>query len=183
MRPLRYSINVTLDGCCDHEAAVPDADLHRYAAEGIAWADDLLFGRITYQMMESAWRIRDGKRPAWLEDWMAPFCETIDKARKHVVSGTLKSVDWNSELVRGDLGEAVRALKARPGRGILTGGVELPRTLADLDLIDEYDIVVHPRIAGRGPTLFAGMRTVDLKLVNRQELASGAVALRYVPKR
>jgi dihydrofolate reductase len=183
MRPLRYSINVTLDGCCDHEGPVPDADLHRYAAEGIAWADDLLFGRTTYQMMESAWRIRDGRRPEWIEDWMAPFCETIDKARKHVVSSTLKSVEWNSELVRGDLGAAVRRLKEKPGRGILTGGVTLPRALAELGLIDEYDIVVHPRIAGRGPTLFSGMKTVDLRLVSRRELASGAVALRYETKR
>src|SRR6185503_17389723 len=110
MRPLRYSINVTLDGCCDHRAGFTDAELHRYWAESLAQADALLFGRVTYEMMEAAWRppARTGVRP----DWMEPFAETIDAARKYVVSSTLERVDWNAELVRGDdLGEAVQRLK------------------------------------------------------------------------
>ena len=177
MRPLRYSINVTLDGCCDHREGIADEDLHRHAAETLAQADALLFGRVTYEMMESAWRSpRSGAMP----DWTEPFAQTIDAAKKYVVSSTLEQVDWNAELVRGDLGEAVQQLKREPGTGILTGGVTLPQALAELGLIDEYEIVVHPRIAGHGPTLFAGLRKpVDLKLMSRLELGSGAVALRY----
>jgi dihydrofolate reductase len=114
---------------------------------------------------------------------MEPFARTIDKARKYVVSSTLDRVDWNAELVRGDLGDAVRRLKQEPGNGLLTGGVTLPHALAELGLIDEYEIIVHPRIAGHGPTLFAGLsRHVDLKLVHREEFASGTMVLRYEPK-
>lgn len=186
MQPLRYSINVTLDGCCDHRAIVPDEELHRYSAEIIARADALLFGRVTYEMMEGAWRApaRTGIRPDWMTPWMEPFARTIDAAKKYVVSNTLKQVDWNAELVRGDLGEAVRRLKRTPGRGLYVAGVQLPLALMELGLIDEYELVVHPRIAGHGPTLFAGLsKPLDLKLVGRVELSSGAVATRYEPRR
>lgn len=186
MRPLRYSINVTLDGCCDHTAGVPDEALHRYSAEIIARADALLFGRVIYQMMESAWRApgETGKLADWMQPWMLPFAKTIHAAKKYVVSSTLQSVDWNAELVRGDLATEVRKLKAQPGKGIYTGGVTLPLALAQLGLIDEYEFIVQPRIAGRGPAPFAGLsKFVDLKLVDRRELPSGAVALRYEPKR
>lgn len=182
MRPLRYFINVTLDGCCDHRAGFPDLDLHRHAMEAISRADALLYGRVTYEMMEAGWRhaAPPGARPEWME----PFAKTIDAAKKYVVSSTLPSVDWNAELVRGDLGEAVRRLKQEPGQGLLTGGVTLPCALAELGLIDEYEVVVHPRIAGHGPTLFAGLSMwIDLKLVSRLELGSGAIALRYQPRR
>ena len=181
MRPLRYSINVTLDGCCDHRAGVPDAELHRHATETLARADALIFGRVTYEMMEAAWRppTPPGGRP----DWMEPFARTIDAAKKYVVSSTLDRVDWNAELVRGDLATAVQQLKLQPGKGLFTGGVRLPMALAELGLIDEYEFVVHPRLAGHGPTLFAGLsKWVDLKLVSRLELGSGAVALRYEPR-
>ena len=180
MRPLRYSINLTLDGCCDHRAIPADEGLHRYATEQIARADALLFGRVTYQMMEAAWRSpRSGAMP----DWTEPFARTIDAARKYVVSSRLDRVDWNAEPVRGDLGEAVRRLKREPGRGLFVGGVTLPRALAELGLIDEYELLVHPRIAGHGPALFAGLaQPLDLKLVGRLELDSGAVALRYEPR-
>jgi dihydrofolate reductase len=186
MRPLRYSINVTLDGCCDHRAIPADEDLHRHAAELLAQADALLFGRVTYEMMESAWRppARTGARADWMEPWMEPFARTIDAARKYVVSSTLDRVDWNAELVRGDLGQAVQQLKREPGKGLLVGGVKLPMALAELGLIDEYEFVVHPTLAGHGPTLFAGLsKRIDLKLVSRLELGSGAVALRYEPAR
>jgi len=181
MRPLRYSINVTLDGCCDHRAVIADEDLHRNAVENIAQADALLFGRVTYQMMEDAWRkpAPPGTRPAWTE----PFARTIDAAKKYVVSSTLDQVDWNAELVRGDLGTAVQQLKREPGKGLFTGGVKLPLALAELGLIDEYEIVVHPRLTGHGPKLFAGLsKWVDLRLVSRVEFGSGAVALRYQPR-
>lgn len=185
MRPLRYSINVTLDGCVDHRAGVPDENVHRHATEMIAGADVLLFGRTTYEMMESAWHLpQDGTLPAWMAPWMVPFARTIDAAKKYVVSSTLTKLDWNSELLKGDLGEAVTELKRQPGNGIYVGGVTLPRALAELGLIDEYEFLVHPRIAGHGPTLFAGLsKYVDLKLVGHEALASGAVALRYEPKR
>src|ERR687897_2081261 len=184
MRPLRYSINVTLDGCCDHRVMIPDEDLHRdlhrHAAENLAQADALLFGRVTYEMMEAGWRrpVPAGARP----DWMLPFGRTIDAAKKYVVSSTLDRVDWNAELVRGDLGEAVQELKQEPGKGLFVGGVQLPLALAELGLIDEYEFVVHPRLVGHGPTLFAGLtKPIDLKLVSRLEFGSGAVAMRYVP--
>ena len=185
MRPLRYSINVTLDGCCDHRAGSTDEELHRYWAGNLAHADALLFGRVTYEMMESAWRpAAAGVRPEWMADWMVPFARTIDAAKKYVVSSTLERVDWNAELVRGDLGQAVRHLKDAPGTGLFVGGVTLPRALAEFGFIDEYEFVVHPRIAGHGPTLFAGLSEyVDLKLVSRREFGSGAVAMRYEPRR
>jgi len=178
MRPLRYSINVTLDGCCDHRAIPADEELHRHAMENLDQADALLFGRVTYEMMEAAFRpsAQTGARP----DWMEPFARTIDAAKKYVVSSTLGQVDWNAELVRGDLETAVQQLKRAPGKGLLLGGVKLPLALAALGLIDEYEFVVQPRLAGHGPTLFAGLsKYVDLKLVSRQEFRSGAVAMRY----
>ena len=182
MRPLRYSINVTLDGCCDHRAMLADEDLHHHAVENLDRADALLFGRVTYEMMETAFRrpVPAGARP----DWMEPFARTIDAAKKYVVSSTLDRVDWNAELVRGDLGKAVQQLKQESGKGLLVGGVKLPLALAELGLIDEYEFVVQPRLAGHGPTLFAGLsKPIDLKLVSRQELSAGAVAMRYEPRR
>ncbi len=182
MRPLRYSINVTLDGCCDHRAMVADEELHRHAVENLNRADALLFGRVTYEMMESAFRppARTGAMP----DWMEPFARTIDAAKKYVVSSALNRVDWNAELVRGDLGKAVLQLKRESGKGLFTGGVKLPLALAELGLIDEYELIVHPRLVGHGPTLFAGLsKRVDLKLVSRLEFGSGAVAMRYEPRR
>jgi dihydrofolate reductase len=182
MRPLRYSINVTLDGCCDHRAALADEDLHRHAVENLNQADALLFGRVTYEMMEAAWRpsARTEARPAWMET----FARTIDAAKKYVVSNTLERVDWNAELVLGDLGNAVRQLKQESGRGLLVGGVKLALALAELGLIDEYEFVVQPRLVGHGPTLFAGLsKLIDLKLVSRLEFGSGALALRYEPRR
>jgi len=182
MRPLRYSINVTLDGCCDHRVGIADEELHRHAVENITQADALLFGRVTYEMMEAAWRPPPGKgaRPQWME----PFARTISAAKKYVVSSTLERVDWNAELIRGDLATTVQRLKREPGKGLFTGGVTLPQALAELGLIDEYELIVHPRLVGHGPTLFAGLsKPVDLKLVGRLELGSGAVALRYEPRR
>src|SRR5712672_3193910 len=211
MRPLRYSINVTLDGCCDHREGIADEELHRHAAENIAQADALLFGRVTYQgiadeelhrhaaeniaqadallfgrvtyqMMESAWRL--STRTVTMPDWTEPFARTIDAAKKYVVSSTLDHVDWNAELIRGDLKKAVQQLKREPGKGLFTGGVKLPLALAELGLIDEYESVVQPILAGHGPTLFAGLRKrIDLKLVSRLEYGSGAVAMRYEPRR
>jgi dihydrofolate reductase len=181
MRPLRYSINVTLDGCCDHRAGIADEELHRHAVENLERADALLFGRVTYEMMEEAWRSpRSGAMPEWTE----PFARKIDAAKKYVVSSTLDRVDWNAELLHGDLGDAVQQLKREPGEALFVGGVTLPLALAELGLIDEYEFVVHPVLAGHGPTLFAGLsKRIDLKLVSQLEFDSGAVAMRYEPKK
>jgi len=182
MRPLRYSINVTLDGCCDHRVMIADEDIHRHAVENLAQADALVFGRVTYELMEAAWR--PSKRTGAMPDWTEPFARTIDAAKKYVVSSTLDRVDWNAELVREDLGKAVQQLRRESGKGLFVGGVKLPLALAELGLIDEYEFVVHPRVVGHGPTLFAGLsELVDLKLVGRLEFASGAVAMRYEPRR
>jgi dihydrofolate reductase len=161
---------------------IPDDDLHRNATENIAQADALIFGRVTYEMMEAGWRgpAPTGARPEWME----PFARMIDAAKKYVVSSTLDRVDWNAELVRGDLETAVQRLKQEPGKGLFVGGVKLPMALAEMGLIDEYEFVVHPRVAGHGPTLFAGLsKRIDLRLVSRLEFGSGAVAMRYELRR
>ena len=154
MRPLRYSINVTLDGCCDHRAGVPDEDLHRHAVETLSRADALLFGRVTYEMMEAAFR------PAWtgeMPDWMEAFRRTIDAAKKYVVSSTLERVDWNAQLGARRSRCGRWAAQAGAGQGTVRGRLKLPPALAGLGLIDENEFVVQPRIVGYGPTLFAGL--------------------------
>jgi dihydrofolate reductase len=181
MQKLRYTINVTLDGCVSHEVGTPDAESDAFHAQSLARADALIFGRITYEMM-GVWRqVAAGEPLDWVEDWMVPFAKTIDRAKKYVVSGTLDAVDWNANLIRPDELEArVRALKAQSGRGLLTGGVTLPLALAELGLIDEYEFFMLPRIAGRGPRLLDGLtKMVDLKLTGREEFASGVVVVRY----
>lgn len=183
MRPLRFSINVTQDGCVDHTSIVPNTEMHRHAESTIARADALIFGRVTYELMESAWRPPASDE---MPDWTQPFARTIDAARKHVVSNTLERADWNADLISGsedDIVEAVRALKDEPGEGLYLGGVTLPTLLAAHGLIDEYEFIVHPRIAGYGPYLFAGLpRPLDLEPLGRTEFASGAVATRYAPR-
>jgi dihydrofolate reductase len=184
VRRLRYSINITLDGCCHHEAGIgPDEESMRYWTAEMERADALLFGRVTYEMMEPAWRRpAAGTWPDWMEDWEIPFAEAMDAAKKYVVSSTLSDVDWNAELVEGDVGEAVRQLKQEPGEGLWVGGVTLPLALADLGLIDEYEFIVQPVIAGHGPTLLAGLRErIQLELVSRHQFRSGALALRFRP--
>lgn len=177
MRPLRFYINVSLDGCYDHRIGIADQELHRHAMEHIVSADAVLFGRVTYQMMEAAWRPPASDA---MPEWTQPFARAMDAARKLVVSSTLKEVDWNAELVRGDLFNAVQQLKQQPGKGLFVGGVQLAQALTEMGLIDEYEFMVHPRLAGHGPTLFAGLsQMVDLKLVGRKEFGSGAVAMRY----
>ena len=160
--------------------------MHQHAIDNLNRADALLFGRVTYEMMEAAWRpsAPSGAWPQWMSDWMVPFARTIDAARKYVVSSTLDRVDWNAELVRGDLGTAVRQLKQEAGKGLFVGGVKLPLALAELGLIDEYEFVVQPIVAGHGPTLFAGLsKRLDLRPVSRVEFGSGVIAIRYEPKR
>lgn len=186
---LRYSINVTLDGCCDHSVFPSGAagqahleEMHAHHAANMERADALLFGRVIYEMMEEAWRRPEsGEWPEWMDERAMAFAGTIDATQKHVVSTTLDAVDWNAELVRGDLAQAVQALRGEHGE-IMTGGLTLPRALADLGLIDSYELVVMPVVAGHGPRLFDGLQQqLDLTLVDRKELSSGAVALTYHP--
>jgi dihydrofolate reductase len=156
--------------------------MHRHVIENFNRADALLFGRVTYEMMEAAFR--PTAQTAGRPEWMEPFARTIGAAKKYVVSSTLERVDWNAELVRGDLATAVQELKRKDGKGLYVGGVKLPLALTELGLIDEYEFVVHPRLVGHGPTLFAGLsKHVDLKFVSRVEFGSGAVAMRYESRR
>lgn len=176
MRPLRYSITVSLDGCVDHMAGAPDAESHNHAAETIARADALILGRTTYELMEF-WRTATDLPP-----WMRSFEQAINAATKYLVSSTREPDGWNTESLRGDPVEAVRRLKEQPGDGLYVGGVTLPRALADAGLIDEYEFVVYPTLVGRGPRLFEGLgEPLDLRHVGTTEFASGVRAMRYVP--
>lgn len=184
MRPLRYAINVTLDGCVHHEAGVaPDEELMRFWTDEMERADAVIYGKTTYEMMQSAWRRPDDSVwPDWMKQWEVPFAEALDRKLKHVVSSTLDAVDWNAELISGDLGDAVRRLKEQSGEGLSVGGVTLPLALADLGLIDEYTFVVHPVLAGHGPRLLDGLsERARLELVERREFVSGVVAETYLP--
>lgn len=195
MRPLRYSLNVTLDGCYDHRVGIVNEELHRHAAASIERADALILGRVTYGMMESAWRpVAEARAaaaaagapppPSEWPAWTVPFAEAIHAAKKYVVSRTLAQVDWNAELVRDDLAATVQRLKREPGKGLFAGGPQLALALTDLGLIDEYEFIVHPVIAGHGPTLFSGLRErIELELIDRKEFQGGVVSLRYRPKR
>src|SRR4051812_14354613 len=169
MRPLRYAINVTLDGCCHHEAGLPpDEESMRFWTAEMERADALLFGRVTYEMMESAWRKPStGRWPDWMDEWQIPFAETIDGAKKDVVSSTLATGDWKAGLGRGGGGAGGARLKQEPGEGLWVGGVTLPTALADLGLNHEFAFVVQPILAGHGPTLLAGLRDrIQLELVD-----------------
>ena len=154
-----------------------------YWTAEMARADALLFGRTTYEMMESAWRKPAvGPWPDWMDAWEIPFAEAIDQSKKYVVSSTLGEVNWNAELLKGDLGSAVERLKQESGKGLFVGGVTLPLALADLGLIDEYVFLVQPVLAGHGPSLLSGLRArIRLELVERHDFRSGVVAMRFRP--
>jgi hypothetical protein len=173
IRILRYSITVTLDGCCDHRAGVTDAALHRHWAENRAQAAARRLGRVLSHMLAAAWRPpASDARP----DWTTPVARTIAAAQQDGVARTLERVDWNAARVRGDRGEAVQQRKREPGKGRFVGGVQLPLALAERGLIDAYECVVQPRRAGHGPTLRAGRsQPSDVKRVRRLEFGSGAI--------
>lgn len=184
MAILRYAINVTLDGCCHHEAGLPpDDESMRFWTDQVAGADALLYGRVTFEMMRGAWkRPDDGRWPDWMDAGDTAFAEVIDAAPKHVVSRTLTDVDWGARLLGGDLRHDIRQLKTLSDGYLSVGGVALPTALAAMGLIDEYVFVVHPVLAGHGPTLLAGLPDrIPLVAVERTPFASGAVATRYVP--
>jgi dihydrofolate reductase len=178
---LTFALNVTLDGCCDHRVTIPDDELFRYFTRLMDAAGGMLWGRTTYELMESYWPAvaRDPKATRLDREW----ARKLDAKPKYVVSTTRRDFPWsNTHRVEGDLAKAIAALKKRTPRGLLAGSPMLSAELQRLGLIDEYRFVVHPILAGRGPTLFAGLRPSSrLKFVDLKRFKSGVTALRYRP--
>lgn len=175
---LTFGINVTLDGCCDHRAGVPDDQLFRYWTRLMDESGGMLWGRAVYELMESAWPAvaRDPKAPRLHRDW----ARKLDAKPKYVVSATRRDFPWsNTHRVEGGLAGAIKALKKRTPRGLLVGSPTLARELHRLGLIDEYLFVVHPIVVGHGPVLFVDWRASRLKLVDAKRFKSGVMALRY----
>ena len=176
---LTFALNVTLDGCTDHRAGIPDPELHRYWTRVMGSAGAMLFGRRTYELMEEAWPevARDPTATPSSREW----ARKLEAKPKYVVSTTRRDFPWsNTHRVEGDLGRAVTALKAVTPRGVLVGSPTLSAALQRLDLLDEYRFVVHPVVAGHGPFLFSGLQpSLRLQLVAATPLESGVVALHY----
>ena len=180
MRKLIAAINMTLDGSCDHTAGIPDDEIHQHYADLLRNADTILYGRITYQLMEY-WRTLLEKPSD--EKSMNDFAIAIDKIPKIVFSHTLKNVEWESaKLANRDIEEEVLELKQQSGKDILVGSRSLIIQLMKLNLIDEYQLCIHPVIAGTGLPLFENIkdRTV-LKLIKTKTFSGGAVTLYYEP--
>lgn len=182
MGKLTFAINVTLDGCVDHREAVADAELHEHFTRLMERAEAMLFGRVTYEMMESYWPAvaRDEKAPADERDW----AQKLEKKRKYVVSRSRHDFPWeNTVHLLGDLCEAIVALKARTAGEVLLGSPALANQLEQLSLIDEYQLVVHPVVAGHGPRLLAGSQgSHQLELLATQRFAAGQMAMHYRKK-
>ena len=176
---LTFALNVTLDGCCDHREGIADDEMLDYFTQLMDAAGAMLFGRNTYELMESAWPAvaRDEKAPRAMREW----ARKLEAKPKYVVSASRRDFPWaNTFRVEGDLPEAVRQLKEKTPRGVLVGSPMLSAALEQLGLIDEYRIVVHPVLAGHGPTLFQGLeRSRRLELVSTTRLKSGVMALHY----
>ena len=181
MRKLIAGINMTLDGYCDHTATVVDDEIHQHYNELLKNGGTLMFGRITYQLMESFWpsvvKKPTGNQPI---DEFAVLIETIPKI---VFSRTLKEVKWkNTELKKEVIKEEILYLKSQPGKNILAGSRSLILTLMQLDLIDEYQLCVQPIILGSGLPLFKNITDrVDLKLSGSKTFGCGAITLYYEP--
>jgi dihydrofolate reductase len=181
MRKLIAAINMTLDGFCDHTAMIADEELHQHYNELLSNADTLLYGRTTYQMMESYWpslvKNPSGNKP------MDEFAVLIDNISKIVFSRTLKNVDWkNTKLKKEVIKEEVLELKQQAGKDILVGSPGLIVALTQLNLIDEYQLGVQPIILGRGLPLFKNVKDrVNLKLLKTKTFGCGALILYYEP--
>lgn len=176
---LTFGINVTLDGCCDHAVGVVDDELHDYFTGLMDEAGAMLWGRTTYELMEGAW-------PAIARDEAAPRAERewarkLEAKPKYVASTTRRDYPWaNTFHVQGDLREAVQRIKARTPAGVLVGSPRLGAELQRLDLIDEYRLVVHPVLAGRGPRLFDGLAASRrLERVSVTALGGGQTAMHF----
>ncbi|HLL41594.1 MAG TPA: dihydrofolate reductase family protein [Segetibacter sp.] len=180
MRKLIAAINMTLDGFCDHTAIIPDEEIHQHYADLLDNADGVLYGRITYQLMQF-WQNMI-KNPSG-EKSMDDFAMAIDRVPKIVFSHTLMDIEWESaKLANRDIEEEVLELKQQSGKDILVGSRSLIIQLMKLDLIDEYQLCVHPVVAGSGLPLFENIndRTI-LKLVQTKTFGGGAVTLYYEP--
>ena len=183
MRKLIAAINVTLDGFCDHTAMIADDEIHQHYNELLSNADTLLYGRITYQLMESYWptvvKNPTGNKPT------DEFAVIIDNISKVVFSSTLKNVDWkNTKLKKEVIKEEVLELKQQVGKNILVGSPSLIVALTQLDLIDEYQLSVQPTILGTGLPLFKNIKDrIDLKLLKTKTFGCGAVTVYYEPKK
>jgi dihydrofolate reductase len=178
---LAFSINVTIDGCIDHQEGIADDETHAHFTRLMDEAEAMLWGRITYEMMESYWPAiarGDQEAPQAMHDWAVK----LEAKPKYVVSSTRREFSWtNSHHIFGDIRAGILELKnATPGR-ILLGSGTLATELDRMELIDEYDFLVHPRIAGHGPTLFQGglATTRRLNLVSATPFRNGAVAMHY----
>ncbi len=183
MGRLIMEMNVTLDGCCDHTQVIADEELHQYATDLMDQSDALLFGRLTYQLMESSWPAiaRSGNGPQAIVD----FARKIDSKPKYVVSRKLDHVTWqNSFLLKGPVATEVAQLKEEGKTLLVTAGPGLGSALAQLGLVDEYHFMVQPIVAGRGPHLLGGIpNRLDLTLAETKTFKSGVVVLRYTPGR
>ena len=179
MRKLIAALNMTLDGFCDHTSVIADDELHQHYNELLSNAGILLYGRITYQLMESYWpsiiKNPTGNKPT------DEFAVLIDNISKIVFSRTLKNVDWkNTELKKEVVKEEVLELKQQDGKNIFAGSPSLIVALTNLDLIDEYQLCVHPIILGKGLQLFKNINDrINLKLLKTKTFGSGAVTLYY----
>jgi dihydrofolate reductase len=178
---LTFSINVTLDGCVDHQEGVADEETHAFFTRLMDESGAMLWGRVTYEMMESYWPAvarGDVEAPAAMREWAVK----LQAKPKYVVSSTRKDFQWtNSHPIQGDLRLGVQELKDATPAGVLLGSGKLAREVDRLDLIDEYKFLVHPRIAGHGPTLYQGglPGTRQLELVSSMPLRCGAIAVHY----
>ena len=178
---LTFSINVTLDGCVDHQEGIADDETHAFFTRLMDEGGAVLWGRVTYEMMESYWPAvaRGGvEAPPAMREWAVK----LQAKPKYVVSSTRKDFPWtNSRHIAGDLRGAVQNLKDATPDGLLLGSAKLATALDRLDLIDEYRLLVHPRIAGHGPTLYeSGLPgTRRLELISAKPLRNGAVAMHY----
>jgi dihydrofolate reductase len=176
---LTFALNVTLDGCCDHRAGIADEQLHDHFTQLMDAAGAMLWGRVTYELMEDAWPAvaRDEKAPRPMREWAVK----LEAKPKYVVSSSRRDFPWNNSFrVEGDLRDAVKQLKEKTPKGVLVGSHKLALALEGMGLIDEYHFVVHPVLAGHGPTLFQGLeRPRRLALVSTKAMKSGATAMHY----
>ena len=181
MRKLIAAMNMTLDGFCNHQAMVADEEIHQHYNELLSNADTLIYGRITYQLMESYWpsvvKNPTGNKP------MDEFAVLIDNISKIVFSRTLQNVDWkNTTLKKEVVKEEILELKQQAGKNIVVGSPGLIVALTQLDLIDEYQLGVQPTVLGNGLPLFKNIKDrIDLKLLKTKTFGCGAVMLYYEP--
>ena len=181
MRNVVFGINITLDGCCDHTHGIADDELHAYFTGLLQKSDIDIFGRNTYHLMYPYWH--DVAVEQSETEVINEFARAYDAIPKIVFSTTLERVEWNNTtLMRANLAEEIVKLKQLPGKDISIGSISLAAQLTQLGLIDEYHIVVHPIIAGKGPRLFETVGLTDslqLELIGSKTFGSGVVAHHY----